>query len=133
MTKNMKATFQWLRDNGFMMRIVRFPSIASVANALRDVNASLDPRDFPDDDSCDVRLQVYPDGDWAIRVGDSSYDLDHHGYWGAGCLNGKRFDSAETARDLIDQAREQYADDGGFIATPGVTDECETESKNGGL
>ena len=90
---------------------MKFPSIADVANALRDVNRDLDPRDFPDDEWCDVRLQVYPNGDWAIRVGDSSYDLDHRGYWGCGSLNGRRFNSADMARDLIEQAKEQKADD----------------------
>lgn len=114
MTQNMKATFEWLRDRGFMMTKTRFPSIASVAAELRAVNATLDAADFPDDESCDIRLQVYPDGDWAIRVGDSSYDLDHRGYWGCGSLDGRRFDSADLARDLLDQAREQYACDGGI-------------------
>lgn len=113
MRTNIQATFEWLKEQGFMMRRVKFPSIARVAAELRAVNATLDPADFAEE-GCDVRLQVYPDGDWAIRVGDSSYDLDHRGYWGASCLDGRRFDSTDLARDLIDQAREQYACDGGI-------------------
>ena len=43
-----------------------------------------DSTDAPDEPhSMEVRLQVYPDGVWAIRYGDSGYDSDHHGYWGA--------------------------------------------------
>src|SRR5690606_813072 len=38
-------------------------------------------------ETCDVRLQVYEDGDWAIRFGDSSYDQDHRGFWGASIVH----------------------------------------------
>lgn len=113
-SKNVAESLQWLRVKGFMAHKTKFPSIAAVAAELRAINQELYPDDFPEGDSCDVRLQVYPDGDWAIRTGDSSYDLDHRGYWGCGSLDGRRFDSVETARDLIDQAREQYACDGGI-------------------
>ena len=88
---------------------MRFPSIAAVAAALRNVNANVE-------DTCDVRLQVYPDGQWALRWGDSQYDQDHRGYWGGsavpGVVNGvaKRFDSKATARDLLEQCRDHYAD-----------------------
>lgn len=90
---------------------MRFPSIKAVAAELRAINQELYPNDYPEGDSCDVRLQVYPDGQWAVRSGDSSYDLDHRGYWGCSSLNGRRFDSREIARDLIDQAKDQYAMD----------------------
>lgn len=59
------------------------PRVRAVARRLRSVNAELEGE-------TDVRLQVYEDGAWAIRVGDPSYDLDHHGFWGCGTLYGPR-------------------------------------------
>jgi len=88
---------------------VKFPSITDVAESLRVINRGLDPNDFPDGKWCDVRLQVYPDGDWTIRVGDSSYDQDHRGYWGSSSLNGRRFKSIDVARDLLEQCKEHHA------------------------
>jgi hypothetical protein len=83
----------------------RFPSIRTVASALRAVNRDAE-------DECDVRLQVYPDGDWAVRFGPSDYDQDHRGYWGASSVpgHGRRFGAESVARDLIDQARDMAAD-----------------------
>lgn len=85
---------------------MRFPSIKAVAVELLTINREVD-------DECDVRLQVYPDGSWAVRFGASDYDQDHHGFWGASCVPGgrRRFMSRDVARDLIDQAREQYGDE----------------------
>lgn len=95
---------------------VKFPSIADVANDLRIINADLrgDGNDYRSEDdggagACDIRLQVMPDGAWTIHVGDSSYDLDHRGFWGSACLDGRRFDSRAVARDLIEQARDHAA------------------------
>lgn len=54
----------------------------------------------------------------AVRYGDSSYDLDHRGSWGAssvpGVVNGtvRRFPSRDVARDLLEQAREMAATGG---------------------
>lgn len=81
---------------------MKFPSIKHVAAELRAINADAEG-------DCDVRLQVYEDGAWAIRVGSSDYDLDHRGYWGASSVPGKRFNATDTARDLIEQAREAHA------------------------
>ena len=39
-----------------------FPSVNDVRNAVFDVSKELDRGE-----ECDVRLQVYPDGAWAIR------------------------------------------------------------------
>ena len=86
----------------------RFPSIAAVAAELRGISASVEG-------DCDVRLQVYPDGKWWVRWGDASYDQDHTGYWGAssvpGVVKGRavRFDSRHVARELLDQAKGQAA------------------------
>lgn len=84
---------------------MKFPSIKDVAARLREVNRDAWA------DACDVRLQVYPEGVWAVRSGDSGYDLDHHGYWGSSSVPGllKRFNSRDVARDLIEQCREHYA------------------------
>ena len=93
---------------------VPFPSVDEIANALRavDTDVGTPTADLPDDDRyVDVRLQVYPDGGWAIRVGDSSYDLDHRGFWGASLLpcNGGEFDAMDVAQELRDQAEDDYA------------------------
>lgn len=86
---------------------MRFPKIDDVAAELRSINKSYDA----DEDGIDVRLQVYPDGDWAVRWGLSDYDQDHRGYWGSSSVPGsnRRFDSKDVARDLIDQAKEEHA------------------------
>lgn len=88
-----------------------FPTIKEVALDLRRINTNVESEP---DKGCDVRLQLYPAGDWAIRVGLPDYDLDHLGYWGAssvpGVVNGqvKRFNSTDLARDLISQVKDHY-------------------------
>lgn len=89
-------------------KMIRFPSIATVASVLRDINDSI-RGDSAITDGTDVRLQVYENGEWSVHSGSSDYDQDHRGYWGAGSVPGKRFNSEDTARDLIEQAREEYA------------------------
>ena len=83
---------------------MKFPTIQHVASELRDINRTVE-------DECDVRLQVYEDGDWAVRYGLSDYDQDHRGYWGCSSVpgNSKRFKSLDVARDLLDQAKDQEA------------------------
>ena len=83
---------------------MRFPSIRDVAKALRAVNRTAEGE-------CDVRLQVYDDGSWSVRFGDSSYDQDHRGFWGSSGVpgDGRRFDSRAIAKDLVEQVREQAA------------------------
>lgn len=92
---------------------MRFPKIDEVASELRAINKQQSAPDG-DDGGIDVRLQVYPDGDWAVRGGLSDYDQDHRGYWGASSVPGdnRRFDSKALARDLIDQAKEHHAQGG---------------------
>jgi len=60
----------------------------------------------------DVRLQVYPSGDWHVRVGDPGWDLDHEGAWGASCVSSEDTDDdlAATARDLLDQVADALAE-----------------------
>lgn len=89
-------------------RPFRMPSIREVTSVLREVAGDIE-------EECEIRLQVYEDGQWTIRVGSSSYDQDHRGYWGAGYLPGRRFDATSLARDLIVQAREQAHDYGEVV------------------
>ena len=87
---------------------MKFPSIKRVAGELRWQNERIEDTHG---DGIDVRLQVYPDAQWALRYGLCDYDPDHLGYWGASSIpcGNKRFNSREVARDLIEQCREQYA------------------------
>jgi hypothetical protein len=89
---------------------MKFPSIKDVASRLREINRAVSKQDEGEDDYCDIRLQVYEDGTWFVRWGDSSYDLDHRGYWGSSCVPGcgKRFNSQMVARELISQVKDMY-------------------------
>lgn len=92
---------------------MRFPSINDVSAELRAINKeTLEPDDT--DEGIDVRLQVYPNSEWAVHSGASDYDQDHRGYWGASSVPGdnRRFDSKDVARELIEQAREHKATGG---------------------
>jgi hypothetical protein len=55
-----------------------------------------------------------PDGGWAVHWGPSDYDQDHRGYWGASSVpgNGRKFNARQTAKDLIEQAKEMRATEG---------------------
>lgn len=98
---------------------VRFPSIAAVRSVLaqewratRRMCSRADLADAYDDDATagtDVRLQVYENGNWAVRVGDSSYDQDHRGFWGASFLSWDRANLTDLARELIDEAKDGEA------------------------
>ena len=67
------------------------------------------------EDTCycavDVRLQVRGNGDWYVHTGDASFDQDHRGFWGGGCVISEctEEDLQELARDLIAQALDQAA------------------------
>lgn len=97
------------------MTTQKWPSIKDVAEALRELNANIDGQ-------CDVRLQVYEtlpkdEGQpvWIIRYGSPDYDQDHRGFWGASSIPGvqnghaRRFNSTDVARDLLEQAKDQHA------------------------
>ncbi len=87
-----------------------FPSIRDLAKYLAAVKSDLRgmfPQEWRNDESYDVRLQVTDNG-WSVHTGDSSYDQDHRGYWGASCI-GKGTNCREVAFDLIDQCREHKA------------------------
>lgn len=89
---------------------MRFPSIASVTAALR--GAREEARKYLNaGEDMDVRLQVYPDGAWALRTGLSDYDQDHRGFWGAGAVTDSSMvkDLRQLAKDLLEQVQDAYA------------------------
>ena len=81
---------------------MRYPCIKDVAAELSAINDNVESE-------CDIRLQVYPNGDWKIRTGDASYDQDHRGTFGASSIPGYKYriNSRDLARDLLDQVKEQ--------------------------
>lgn len=87
---------------------MKWPAVAHVAAALRKVNEY----DCDAEEGIDVRLQVYPDSEWALRYGYSDYDQDHRGYWGASSVPGsrRRFHALTLAKYLIEQAKDAEAD-----------------------
>jgi hypothetical protein len=62
-------------------------------------------------EGCDIRLQIWSDGSWAMHTRPSDYDLDHRGYWGASWLVPKptEDDLVSLADALIDQALDHMA------------------------
>lgn len=96
---------------------MRFPSIKVVASVLRDLNKTEVPPCTCGHEECEgdmpVRLQVLSGGSWEVWNGDPSFDTDARGYWGCAYIpaNGKRFNSHETARQLIEDARADYVID----------------------
>lgn len=86
---------------------MKFPTIKMVSRELKDLKSHVDfSKNNPE---IDVRLQVYENGQWAIRLGLSDYDQDHHGFWGSSCLS-SRCNCVDIARDLLDQVKDQYFD-----------------------
>lgn len=95
---------------------MKFPSIRDVAHSLQNIHSDLltatDGGDeLGEDGRVDVRLQVYPGGDWEVHSGDPSYDTDHRGFWGCASIPCKRerWSSYAVARDLISECRDHYA------------------------
>lgn len=74
----------------------KMPAISEVATVLKGLKRNY----CESGEWMDVRLQVYEDGDWAVRYGDSSYDLDHRGQWGCSSINLKS-NCVEVAKELI--------------------------------
>lgn len=92
------------------MSKVKAPSIKNVSGYLKLLKGDISP-EFQDEEGnvgIDVRLHVWPNGEWTIHTGDSSYDQDHRGYWGSGFLS-PRSNCRDLAADLIDQVEEDIA------------------------
>lgn len=85
-----------------------FPSVDDVVNSLTEINTY----DTEDEDGISVRLQVYEDGQWAVRWGLSDYDQDHREYWGVSSVDGnnnKSCDFKAIAANLIEECKEHAA------------------------
>jgi hypothetical protein len=84
---------------------MRLPSISAVAAQLRKLNQ------IPSRRRLEVRLRVFPNGSWFIYEGDPWSDPEiGQGYsgWGTVPGSGRRFDSAEVAKDMLDQVKYHY-------------------------
>jgi hypothetical protein len=77
-----------------------------------------DLRKFPREDISDeegnaygdCRLQVHG-GTWTLWTGDSSYDTDHRGYWGANSVSpdDDKATLEAVADDLLDECADDFA------------------------
>lgn len=85
-----------------------FPTIRELTQDLIGIKRWLRDNDIGE---TDIRLQVV-DGGWATHTGDSSYDQDHRGFWGASCID-RTTNCRDLARDLIEQARDHRVQCGG--------------------
>lgn len=108
----------WLQKGGFLPEGVSrksakntiataynlIPPVTDVTAAVWATVKELRSQRIPE---TDIRLQVKSDG-WQIHTGDSSYDQDHRGAWGASSVERKQTkrDCRDTAADLINQIRE---------------------------
>lgn len=99
-------------------RCQAWPTVDEILEVLSEIPGDIDVDEEHDPEQCgdpsrDVRLQVYPGphGDWHIREGDSSYDQDHRGFWGASSVSSGDSDETlrEIAADLLDQAQDSHA------------------------
>lgn len=83
-----------------------WPEINWIMDLLIHIQNTLDP-----DETTDVRLQVYENGKWVLRVGLSDYDQDHRGYWGASSVNTEctQENIRSIAESLLEQAQDQKA------------------------
>ena len=105
---------------------MKFPSIKGVAHDLKlehdELRRIYSQDELADEDGnfgVDVRLQVSA-ADWTLHTGDPSYDTDHRGFWGAGFLPYGRTNLRELARDLISEARDQWANEHGLFNYAGA-------------
>jgi hypothetical protein len=76
--------------------------------AIYDPAALIEPG--CDEPTIDCRLR-YHDGRWFFYTGDSSYDQDHRGHWGASCVGADltEEDARELAANLLNQVLESLA------------------------
>ena len=103
---------------------MRFPSIKAVAARLREINtqdsvSTVVWSGIEDDSEIEVRLCIEDNGEWSILWGDSSYDQRHSPICSASSVPGdnRRFNSAAVARDLLEEARDQHAEQKSYEAS----------------
>jgi len=92
--------------------------VADEIRVLRDRLAKLGitagPNDSNNGSHIELRLQVYPSGEWVLRWGDPQYDQDHRGWWGNSFLPGMDASDEQIytiASNLVDQAADMAAMD----------------------
>jgi hypothetical protein len=93
------------------MHTTDFPSISEVAESLVIHTTGWAPESGSEEDQfLDVRLQVTKDGRWAIHTGNSRFDTDHTGFWGATSIEATDAAHGDVrhmrvyATDLIEEA-----------------------------
>lgn len=97
---------------------IQLPDPSVVATELlriyRQTDWSLIRMDTPENEepSLDVRLQVYEDGECVVRYGDPSYDPDHRGFFGAGCIVENDPGLSALAEELVEECAEMMAESG---------------------
>ncbi len=111
-SENIKATYEWLRERGFMatLKIDREVLVLALMSERYFLNNNRIPE-------TDVRLVVYAHDVagtmWDLKTGDVSYDSAHGIACGAGEIG--RYDTndalRELADDLISQVEDQYAEE----------------------
>lgn len=97
-------------------RSAGFPTIPQLVSDLKRrwefIRRNYHQNDFKEkgSDFCgtDVRLRVHG-GSWYVYTGSSDYDQDHRGAWGYGPLCYGRQNLTDLARELITQAKDDYA------------------------
>jgi hypothetical protein len=94
--------------------IENFPTREELAREIRALvkHLAADGIQSTDEDPIELRLQIYPNGRWALRWGAPDYDPDHKGWWGSSFLpppSALRGDFYAVAAELLDQAAEQAA------------------------
>ena len=107
-----------------------FPSVEDIYLAIKHLPSQVEPefRESDDDEpAIEVRLQVWPDGQWTYHTGSADYDQDHRGYWGSGSVTADMDERAlrALAEDLREQSIEQCAESDELAedAGPGFGDE----------
>lgn len=67
-------------------KAIRLP-VARIAAELKYLHGFYGPATEDNGGALEVRLQVYPDGQWALRCGSSDCDQDHRGAWASDTIN----------------------------------------------
>jgi hypothetical protein len=86
---------------------VKIPKQGHIQWELEQIKKFLIQEDL---EETEVRLQVYENGNWKVRYGDPSFDVDHLGYWGCSLVSTKdtKSDLTKTAVYLIEQVENDF-------------------------
>lgn len=81
-----------------------------IIGELEGIRANCGAYGYPE---TDVRLRYF-EGDWEIKTGDSQYDTDHRGFWGASsvCEDAENLELQDIAVDLVEQVMDDIAQAG---------------------